>query len=96
MRRVFLIDCPGVVYPTGESETDSILKGVVHVERVDNLEEYIPELLARVKPEYIQRTYGILSWKVLAIHNPFSLCECPILCERPTLLVVGTSAQTIE
>ena len=63
MRRVFLIDCPGVVYPTGESETDIILKGVVHIERVENLEEHIPELLERVKPEYTQRTYGIITWK---------------------------------
>ncbi len=29
MRRIFLIDCPGVVYPTGETETEKILKGVV-------------------------------------------------------------------
>lgn len=62
MRRVFLIDCPGVVYPTGETETDIILKGVVHVERVENLEEHIPEVLERIKHEYIQRTYGIDSW----------------------------------
>ena len=29
MRRIFLIDCPGVVYPTGDTETEIILKGVV-------------------------------------------------------------------
>lgn len=29
MRRIFLIDCPGVVYPSGDSETDIVLKGVV-------------------------------------------------------------------
>lgn len=29
MRRIYLIDCPGVVYPSGDSETDIILKGVV-------------------------------------------------------------------
>jgi len=34
MRRIFLIDCPGVVYPTGETETETILKGVVRVEYV--------------------------------------------------------------
>uniref|UniRef100_A0A8C5LWL5 Nucleolar GTP-binding protein 2 n=1 Tax=Leptobrachium leishanense TaxID=445787 RepID=A0A8C5LWL5_9ANUR len=28
MRRIFLIDCPGVVYPSGDSETDVVLKGV--------------------------------------------------------------------
>lgn len=29
MKRIFLIDCPGVVYPSGDSETDIVLKGVV-------------------------------------------------------------------
>ena len=28
MRRIFLIDCPGVVYDTGDTETDIVLKGV--------------------------------------------------------------------
>lgn len=29
MKRIYLIDCPGVVYPQGDSETEIILKGVV-------------------------------------------------------------------
>lgn len=29
MRRIFLIDCPGVVYPSDDSESDIVLKGVV-------------------------------------------------------------------
>jgi len=29
MKRIYLIDCPGVVYPVGDSETDTVLKGVV-------------------------------------------------------------------
>ncbi|OWK05143.1 GNL2 [Cervus elaphus hippelaphus] len=29
MRRIFLIDCPGVVYPSEDSETDIVLKGVM-------------------------------------------------------------------
>lgn len=29
MRRIYLIDCPGVVYPTGDTETEIVLKGVV-------------------------------------------------------------------
>lgn len=32
MRRIYLIDCPGVVYPTGDSDTDIVLKGVVSLE----------------------------------------------------------------
>ena len=29
MRRIYLIDCPGVVYPTGDTESEIVLKGVV-------------------------------------------------------------------
>ncbi|KAF6034791.1 GNL2 [Bugula neritina] len=35
MRRIFLIDCPGVVYPSGDTETDIVLKGVVRVENIN-------------------------------------------------------------
>jgi nuclear GTP-binding protein len=35
MKRIFLIDCPGVVYSkAGDSETQSVLKGVVRVENL--------------------------------------------------------------
>ena len=29
MRKIYLIDCPGIVPPTNQSETDIVLKGVV-------------------------------------------------------------------
>lgn len=32
MKRVYLIDCPGVVYPSGDSESQLVLKGEVFVE----------------------------------------------------------------
>lgn len=62
MRRIFLIDCPGVVYPSEDSETDIVLKGVVQVEKIKNPEEHIGAVLERAKPEYIQKTYRIPSW----------------------------------
>ena len=35
MKRIFLIDCPGVVYnKTSDSQTDAVLKGVVRVENL--------------------------------------------------------------
>ncbi|KAM4579653.1 nucleolar GTP-binding protein 2 [Odontesthes bonariensis] len=63
MRRIFLIDCPGVVYPSEDSESDIVLKGVVQVEKIKNPEEHIEAVLERAKPEYIQKTYRIPSWK---------------------------------
>ncbi|XP_010168315.1 nucleolar GTP-binding protein 2, partial [Antrostomus carolinensis] len=62
MRRIFLIDCPGVVYPSGDTETDIVLKGVVQVEKIKNPEDHISAVLERAKPEYIRKTYKIDSW----------------------------------
>ncbi|CAA9999969.1 unnamed protein product [Nesidiocoris tenuis] len=65
MRRIFLIDCPGVIYATGESESDTekVLKGIVRVENVPDPEQYIPALLQKVKKEYVVRTYNIADWE---------------------------------
>ncbi|CAF1623132.1 unnamed protein product [Rotaria magnacalcarata] len=59
MKRIFLIDCPGIVYPADDSETDIVLKGVVRIENVPQPEQYIDDLLKRVKHEYILKTYSI-------------------------------------
>lgn len=62
MRRIYLIDCPGVVYPSSETDTEKVLKGVVRVELVQNPEDYIASVLERVRPEYIRKTYKINVW----------------------------------
>nr|XP_015805550.2 nucleolar GTP-binding protein 2 [Nothobranchius furzeri] len=62
MRRIFLIDCPGVVYPSEDSESDIVLKGVVQVEKIKNPEDHIGAVLERAKPEYIQKTYRVPAW----------------------------------
>ncbi|XP_052805037.1 uncharacterized protein LOC128234675 [Mya arenaria] len=62
MKRIYLVDCPGVVYPTGSTPTDCVLKGVVRVENIRTPEDYIEAMLNRAKKEYIQRTYSIYEW----------------------------------
>jgi len=62
-KRIFLIDCPGVVYPSGDTETDSVLKGVVRVQNIEDATEHIPTVLERVRPEFLTRAYGITSWE---------------------------------
>ncbi|KAF7297915.1 Nucleolar GTP-binding protein 2 [Mycena chlorophos] len=60
-RRIYLIDCPGIV-PTsaaGDSETATVLKGVVRVEALSSPSDHVPELMSRVKPVYLSRTYGV-------------------------------------
>ncbi|KAI0082149.1 NGP1NT-domain-containing protein [Panus rudis PR-1116 ss-1] len=59
-KRIYLIDCPGIV-PTSakDSQTDTVLKGVVRVEALATPSEHIPTLMERVKPIYLSRTYGV-------------------------------------
>ncbi|OLN92839.1 Nucleolar GTP-binding protein 2 [Colletotrichum chlorophyti] len=63
-RKIYLIDCPGIV-PPSQSDTpqDLLLRGVVRVENVDNPEQYIPAVLAKVKPHHMERTYELKGWK---------------------------------
>lgn len=62
MKRIFLIDCPGVVYPSGDTDADVVLKGVVRVENIKNPDDYIPIILERVKVEYLKKAYKIEDW----------------------------------
>ncbi|CAB4386182.1 GTPase required for pre-60S ribosomal subunit nuclear export and maturation [Rhizophagus irregularis] len=63
MKRIYLIDCPGIVPPSLEdSETDIVLKGVVRVENLKTPEDYIPRILEIVRKEYLQRTYELREW----------------------------------
>lgn len=62
MRRIYLIDCPGVVPPNpNDKEEDILLRGVVRVENVENPEQYIPGVLRKVQPKHLERTYGVKS-----------------------------------
>ncbi|KAK4771175.1 hypothetical protein SAY87_031707 [Trapa incisa] len=62
-KRIFLIDCPGVVYQNKDSETDIVLKGVVRVTNLEDASEHIGEVLRRVKKENLQRAYKINDWE---------------------------------
>jgi len=60
MKRIYLIDCPGVVPPSStDTPQDILLRGVVRVENVENPEQYIPAVLAKTKPQHMERTYQI-------------------------------------
>jgi len=63
MRKVYLIDCPGVVPPKDESDEEKVLRGVVRIEHVTSPEDYIPAVLERVKPRYLERTYKIFKYE---------------------------------
>lgn len=59
-KRIYLIDCPGVVYINeGKDAVEVVLKGCVRAEKLEDATYYIPALLQRVKPEQLIRIYDI-------------------------------------
>lgn len=62
-KRIFLIDSPGVVYDVGDTETDTVLKGVVRSERLKEPTDFVPPMLARLKKEHLFRQYGVSDWE---------------------------------
>lgn len=59
-RNIYLIDCPGVVVDTrGDTETDSVLKGVVRAERLENPEDFIDPILEVVRREHVAARYSL-------------------------------------
>ena len=64
MKRIYLIDCPGVVPPsTDDTPEDILLRGAVRVENVENPEQYIAAVLKKTKPQHIQRTYEVSGYE---------------------------------
>jgi len=61
-RRVFLVDCPGVVYPNNDTHEDIVLKGIIRIQNIEDPETYVPEILRRVRKEYIYNAYAIEKW----------------------------------
>ena len=73
MKRIYLIDCPGIVPPSmGDTPEDILLRGVVRVENVENPAQYIPAVLARCQTKHLERTYD-LKWS--SIGTPASMAE---------------------
>merc|ERR1712029_156075 len=69
MKKIYLIDCPRVVYNPQESDEEKVLRGVVRVELVENPADYIPAVLAKAKAQYMARTYRVTpGW---SDHNQF-------------------------
>jgi nuclear GTP-binding protein len=61
-KRVYLIDCPGVVYDIGDTDEDLVLKGVIRPEKLEDAHIYIAGILKRADKEHIKGIYGIKDW----------------------------------
>ncbi|CAD8070445.1 unnamed protein product [Paramecium primaurelia] len=62
-KRIYLIDCPGVVYQhEGKDDVEVVLKGCVRAEKLEDPEYYIPALLEKAKASDLKRIYDIDDW----------------------------------
>lgn len=60
MKRIYMIDCPGIVPPNqNDTDEDLLLRGSVRVENVEYPAQYIEAVLRKVQPKHLQRTYDI-------------------------------------
>ena len=63
-KRIYLIDCPGVVYANdGKDEVSVVLRGVVRAEKLEDPEFYIPNVLERAKYRDLSKMYGVADWE---------------------------------
>ncbi|KAI0456277.1 NGP1NT domain-containing protein [Xylaria acuta] len=65
MKRIYLLDCPGIVPPNAHDKAaDILLRGVVRIEKVENPEQYMQPMMEKVKRHHLERTYEITQkWK---------------------------------
>ncbi|KAI7718728.1 nuclear/nucleolar GTP-binding protein [Hortaea werneckii] len=64
MKRIYLIDCPGIVPPSmTDSPEDILLRGVVRVKNVENPAQYIPAVLKKCRKHHLERTYDVKGWE---------------------------------
>lgn len=62
-KRIYLIDCPGVVYNyEGKDDTKVVLKGVVRAEKLLDPELYIPAVLEMAQKDSMSRIYKVRTW----------------------------------
>jgi nuclear GTP-binding protein len=64
-KRIYLIDCPGVVNDaTGhDTETDKVLKSVIRAEKIEEPLEHVNGILEKAKKEYLQKLYRVKEWE---------------------------------
>lgn len=63
MKGIYLIDCPGVVHPQNETDTEIVLKNVVRIENIQEPESHIDEILKRVDLDFLRKHYKLPDWE---------------------------------
>ena len=61
-KRIYLIDCPGIVHDENQSEVDKVLKYVVRAEKLPDPTVFIQAILDKAEKKHIYDVYGIPDW----------------------------------
>jgi nuclear GTP-binding protein len=76
MKRIYMIDCPGIVPPNqNDTDEDLLLRGSVRVENVEFPAQYMDAVLRRVQPRHLQKTYDIKEYNNDAVTFLEQLCR---------------------
>lgn len=62
-KRIYLIDCPGIVYNPDESENEKVCKGVVRIERIPDPDFYVQAVLDKCKKKHLYDVYGVTQFE---------------------------------
>jgi len=61
-KRIYLIDCPGIVHEEYQTESEKVLKSVVRAEKLPDPSQYIGDILEKAEKKHIYDVYGIPEW----------------------------------
>ena len=62
-KRIYLVDCPGIVHDEHQTETEKVLKSVVRAEKLPDPALYIQAILDKVEKKNIYDIYGVPDWE---------------------------------
>jgi nuclear GTP-binding protein len=58
-KNIKLLDCPGIIFSSGQVDADIILRNAVRIEQLDDAVTPVSAILKRCKPERLMERYGV-------------------------------------
>ena len=62
-KRIYMIDCPGIVHDEHQTETEKVLKNIIRAEKVPDPSQFIGAILDRVERKKLIDIYGVQEWE---------------------------------
>ncbi|KAL0481881.1 nuclear GTP-binding protein [Acrasis kona] len=62
-KNIKLLDCPGIIFSSGQMDADIILRNAVRIEQLDDAVTPVGAILKRCKPERLMERYGVHEFK---------------------------------